>query len=347
MTYSLLQSPQGMQVNPQTGLMAWTPTPDQSGLQEVWLQVADDGGQQETLFYTIAVGNAAPNLPPEITSVPGFFASVGELYSYDLNAVDPEGTTVTYDLLAAPTGASIDTASGLLQLTPTADQLGTTIVQLVARDAGQAGVIQEYSLTVLPPNQSPQIESDPVLAAIAGGSYRYDVTATDPDGDVLQYHLADAPEGMVIDGLGRIFWTPTADQIGEQAVRVRVSDARNGVTEQSYAIDVRRDEQTPQVAIQLENNPVDVGANVGVLVTAVDNVRVTNLVLTGDGVAIPLDAQGRAILPADTVGLTELEATATDAAGNTGSTIVQLSVIDPSDVEGPQLRLLRQHLTES
>jgi len=87
-------------------------------------------------------------------------------------------------------------------------------------------------------NSSPVIESDPVTTAKEGAVYTYDVEATDPNEDTLTYSLTVSPTGMTINSTtGVITWAPTEDQIGENEVKIEVSDQYKSTT-QSFTITV-------------------------------------------------------------------------------------------------------------
>ena len=74
-------------------------------------------------------------------------------------------------------------------------------------------------------NRVPVFNSAPPTEGRAGEIYRYLVSATDPDGDALQFDLPVHPVGMTIDGSsGALAWRPTVDQIGFQDVVLRVQD---------------------------------------------------------------------------------------------------------------------------
>ena len=61
-------------------------------------------------------------------------------------------------------------------------------------------------------NQPPAITSVPVVDAIAGRTYSYAATATDPDGDPLTFSLTTAPSAMQVDpASGQVTWSPTTD----------------------------------------------------------------------------------------------------------------------------------------
>ncbi len=86
-------------------------------------------------------------------------------------------------------------------------------------------------------NQAPAIGSSPEQAAIIGKPYFYQVVATDPDGDPLEYRLTAGPEGIGLDAVsGKMTWTPTANDLGGHDVQVEVSDGRGGFAQQRYSL---------------------------------------------------------------------------------------------------------------
>ena len=335
LAFTLVGGPDGMTIDANTGLVQWTPVVGQNGTAEVEISVSDSLGASVTQVYSIEVADGQPNQLPVITSTPGFFATTGQTYTYQIVAEDPDGDELTFTLLSDQPGMTLDAATGLLEWTPTAGDLGTTLVEVVARDPALGGSIQQFSLTVLEANNAPEINSTPPTNLASGQPFRYDILATDADGDFLTYELVSGPEGFLIDGVGRTFWIPSADQIGENEIEVRVTDTRGAFATQSFTVSVAADTTAPQVVINLSENPVDVGSMVDIRVQAIDNVGVESLVLTVDGVAVPLDANGNARVQLDTVGGFTALATATDAAGNSSTDEVTIFVADPNDVEGP------------
>ena len=114
----------------------------------------------------------------------------------------------------------------------------------------------DYTLTAVQ-NLPPEITSTPVTTAAPGGPYRYDVRATDPNGDQLTYELVQAPDGMTIDQLGRITWQPGTEHLGSHNVEIRVTDvAGASASPQIYQINVAPDSLPPKISIGLSENPV-------------------------------------------------------------------------------------------
>lgn len=96
-------------------------------------------------------------------------------------------------------------------------------------------------------NWPPFINSEPVGDAIEEEPYRYDVLATDADGDALTYELAQAPSGMTIQAdSGVIEWVPSVGQHGEAEVVLEVSDGFGGTDSQTFSITVAPAPEPPE-----------------------------------------------------------------------------------------------------
>ncbi|MEO1131819.1 MAG: SdrD B-like domain-containing protein, partial [Cyanobacteria bacterium J06639_1] len=123
-------------------------------LQPGWVQTSSPLAQTVTivdgdLFADIDFGNQftlAGNEAPEFISAPVTIATPGELYQYDVEASDPEGTTVTYALRNGffPTGMAIDSTTGLIEWQVDARQSGSFPVTVMATDADGVQFSQSF-----------------------------------------------------------------------------------------------------------------------------------------------------------------------------------------------------------
>ncbi|MEM7168367.1 MAG: putative Ig domain-containing protein, partial [Planctomycetota bacterium] len=175
----------------------------------------------------------APSLPPEITTTPLLTTLEAALYSYDVDAIDSPGDALTYALTVAPSGASIDAVSGLIEWTPTANQVGDHdfTVEVTDDDVPPLSDTQSFIVTVTDVNQPPLVDSTPITDATELQPYLYTVTTTDPDGDQIILELTAGPAGMVLtplpgpgDPSAELSWTPQSDQIGPHVVTLTVTD---------------------------------------------------------------------------------------------------------------------------
>jgi hypothetical protein len=183
---------------------------------------------------------APANQPPAFVTAPRVEVPAGKAYRYPARAADPDPTdTLTYSLLAGPSGMTVDPASGTVTWAPTAADAGTHGIVLGVRDSRGATAEQQFvlSVTVGLPNRPPVFVTPPVVDANVGTEYVYPSQADDPDFDELTYSVADGPAGLAIDPrTGRVTWTPTAAQLGVSRVVLRADDGRGGVAEQPYDI---------------------------------------------------------------------------------------------------------------
>ena len=175
------------------------------------------------IFSSCGGGGTTPpiNHSPTITSTPITTATVDVLYTYDVDATDPDGDTLTYSL-TTPTGMTINSTTGVINWTPTSAQIGDNAVTVEVSD-GKLSDTQSFTVIVSESNHAPVITSAPVTSATKDEAYSYDVNATDSDGDTLVYSLTTKPSGMSINSsTGLITWTPTTS--GNYNVTVKASD---------------------------------------------------------------------------------------------------------------------------
>jgi RHS repeat-associated protein len=335
LTYDLLNRPTGMVVDPDRGIVIWQPAADQIGTQEVVLRVRDRfGGSALQTFQLIVIGNQ----PPTITSAPINFAKLNQRYEYTVMATDPENQPLTFSLINAPTGMTIDSSTGVVQWTPTSAQIGDYQVTIAVQDPfGNVGQ-QNFTLTA-GENAIPVITSTPMTAITAGLTYRYDLQATDPDGDRLTYSLTNAPQDMTIDALGRLTWTTTAAHLGTTPIQIVATDEAGAIATQSFNLTVTPDRQAPKVNVSLSNSTIEVGKTVTFNLAATDDVRATHVSLSINGQAVDLAGGRSTSLQITNPGLYTVEATATDAAGNIGNFSTLLRVVDPRDTNAPVIQI--------
>ena len=86
-------------------------------------------------------------------------------------------------------------------------------------------------------NYAPEITSIPDTTAIEDELYSYTVTATDVDGDILNYSLIIQPGWLSINSAtGLINGTPENDDVGDTFVSIKVEDGHGGEDIQTYTL---------------------------------------------------------------------------------------------------------------
>jgi RHS repeat-associated protein len=200
--------------------------------------VVDEGPLYNSIPNQESCMGGPINNPPAIISFPVVNVTATENYTYDVEATDPEGDPLLYELLQAPAGMTIEPDAGLITWTPGEAQVGDHTVEVQVSDTGQENDTQLYTLTVTPlPNELPEITSTPNAVVSSGSLYIYDVEATDPDMDALFYSLVESPSEMNIDDAsGVINWIAAA--AGDYTIEVNVSDGRGGNAVQVWVLTV-------------------------------------------------------------------------------------------------------------
>ena len=141
--------PTGVTIDKQTGEIRWVPTEAQVGNRQVSVVAEDGRGGSATQTFVVCV-SAGPNRPPLIVSEPVTVIEAppaGGLvdYSYDVEALAPDGGPLTYSLVSAPPRMTIDPQTGVVRWSG-AD--GATAQNLVQNgDFSQGDVLFETDLS--------------------------------------------------------------------------------------------------------------------------------------------------------------------------------------------------------
>src|SRR5262249_60637856 len=126
LTYSIVQPPAGMTIDPARGLLSWIGPQVGPGLPSgyrVTVQVSDGRGGRDSQSFTVLVITPGFDRPPVITSHPRTKVDFGKTPEfYQVVASDPDGDPLSYSLVTAPPGMTID-STGLLRWLPTPDQV--------------------------------------------------------------------------------------------------------------------------------------------------------------------------------------------------------------------------------
>ena len=175
LAYSLDVSPAGMHID-SAGLVTWTLGGDLGDFPVV-VRVADSRGAVATQSFSVGVVNHFPNSPPRVTSNPPYSATVQQSFRYPAIAIDADGDALTWRLIRAPYGMSVDSKSGVIAWTPRGDQIGQHYVEIGVEDAFGSLAAQQFEIKVCCGNVPPTILSQPPTRAITWREYVYAVAA--------------------------------------------------------------------------------------------------------------------------------------------------------------------------
>ncbi len=236
-----------------------------TGISEITLNVTDTAGATASATFQLTVQQGTTNSQPTFTSQPELLATVGQTYTYNIVATDPDSNDIL--TISAPTTPSWltfqDNGNGTatLQGTPSADNVGPQNVELQVVDDGtpQQSNTQSFTIQVNSgENQSPTFNSSPVTTATVGETYTYNIVVEDPDADnILTITAPTIPAWLNLqdngNGTATLSGAPGTGDVGSAAVVIQVVDngTPQGSNTQSFTIQVSDSEDQPPTIISL------------------------------------------------------------------------------------------------
>lgn len=215
-TWSATGLPGGLSIVQNTGVITGTPTA--AGTSTVTIGLSD-GNTSTTKQFTLAVA-AALNITT--TALPS--GSVGVPYTTQLQA-SGAGSSVTWVLSGGtqlPAGLQLNSASGVINGTPTAAGTTTFTVQLTDTTANTT-TSKQFSITI---SQGLTITTQVLPGGTLGVPYNATVEAAGGSGAAKTWSATGLPAGLsMVAASGVITGTPTA--AATATVTVSVSDGTN------------------------------------------------------------------------------------------------------------------------
>jgi YD repeat-containing protein len=245
-----------MAIDPQSGLIVWTPTAAQAGPQQVTVVVRDTNNAIATQSFIVS---AKANQPPTITSTaPTAPVSPSATYRYDVRATDPDNDPLTYVLTSGPTGMTIDNAGRIRWSVPVNFDPSQAVSAAVAvSDPFGHTVTQSFGVTVQPDTTKPTVRltTSATLVDSAGrfvvdlnGQVRFQVQASDNVGVAkLTLMLGGVPVSLDASGVG--FATLTTPGIVHVVATAFDAAGNQSTAELDLRVRDPNDADAPQVEI--------------------------------------------------------------------------------------------------
>jgi hypothetical protein len=150
----------------------------------------------QTLLINVDDVNEAPKVSAESQQLS---VVAGDELSIVINATDGDiGDALSYELLNAPDGVTIDLLTG--EVTGSSTVIGDYTLTVIVTDLIGEQTQIEIELSIeADNNQSPEFISAPITTVNEGVEYIYDAEAVDPDGDLLTYSAVVSPAGSNIN----------------------------------------------------------------------------------------------------------------------------------------------------
>lgn len=245
-SYSLFQAPAGMSINETTGLLTWLTAQTDVGAHDVEVRAADPEGLFGSQSYQLTVLDSMPNRSPAITSTHGVIAVTGQEYQYSVQAIDPDGDALSYQLASAPTGMVIS-ADGVITWTPTTAQLGLQTATVRVEDGRGGFAEQTFTLEVL--EGGLLALNLAITPAIAVQGSAVTISAT-PINAVEPFTVELLVDGIPVALDANYQAQVIENTLGEHSVQATVTDATGTVVEAgTFSIREPGSSNAPEVSI--------------------------------------------------------------------------------------------------
>jgi RHS repeat-associated protein len=327
--------------DPNTYSFSWTPDFYQAGDDTVNFTVSDPEGLSDTMDVNITVNNV--NRPPSLDSVSGQNVDEGAELTFQLNGSDPDQDPLVYGATNLPEGATLVPETGAFSWIPTFDQSGSYQVTFSVSD-GKLLAERQALIEVIDVNRAPSIVTATIPNGRVDQTYRAQVVAQDPDGDILDYSITDTTAPVTIDNTtGQLSWDkPSISDIGAYSLTVQVVDNRGGSDTRQYTLSVP-DTIPPAIVLNApkQGNP---GETFSAEASASDNDAVVAVEVYGDRTDFSPPYQStitqkkEITLPSE-LGTVAVHAFAWDPRGNKGEAIASIEVVATFDKTPPQVAL--------
>jgi len=167
------------------------------------------------------------NRPPDLVDQADTTVVENQYLTFTLVATDPDGDSISYSSPDLPAGATLNSATGVFEWTPTYAQAGLYTARVIATDNGPSALAdtEQVDITVTDIDGPPDL-IDQADTTVAENQYlTFTLMATDPDGDTISLSSPDLPTGAMLNSVTGVFeWTPAYDQGGNHPITFLATD---------------------------------------------------------------------------------------------------------------------------
>ncbi|WP_428628510.1 Ig-like domain-containing protein [Sphingopyxis sp.] len=242
LTFAATGLPPGLSIDPVTGLISGTLSPDASDAAPYTVRIfaTDPSGATVSTTFQWNVANVGP------TAVNDSAATLEDTpvtVNVLANDVDPDGDPLIVTAASSTNGTVVINADNTLTFTPNANFNGTATISYTVRDSDGALATATVTVTVTPVNDAPVAGAPlPARANLDGDALNVPTAGrfSDVDGDTLAFSAVGLPPGLTINAVTGVI-SGTIDRSASQTgggvynVVVTARDPSGAAATQSFS----------------------------------------------------------------------------------------------------------------
>jgi len=202
------------------------------------------------LTFTVCVNPcvaSASNTAPVLSGSPPTTVAVGSRYYFKPIARDADGDTLRFSIANKPDWLNYSSSTGALSGTPTKSSIGVFPgIKIWVTDGRASRSLHGYAIRVTTSttstssNAAPKISGTPPPTGVVNQSYSFTPTASDPNGDTLQFTIKNKPGWAGFNSsTGRLSGTPSSSSVGTfSTIEITVSDGKVSSALPAFTINV-------------------------------------------------------------------------------------------------------------
>jgi len=339
LTYSAAGLPNGLTIDPATGVISGTIDAAASqvngGVYSVTVTANDANGGIVSTTFSWTVTNPPPIATNDVASAPeDTLVNIPVL----ANDTDPDGDLLTVTLASAANGTVVIRPDGTIDYTPNANFNGTDTITYTISDGNGGTSTATVTVTVGAVNDPPVAVNDatstdedtPVTIPVLAND-------SDLDGNPLTVTAATSPDGtVVINPDGTITFSPNPNFNGIATITYTISDGQGGTATAIVEVIVRPVNDPPVAVDDNAGTPEDTPVTIPVLAndTDVDGDPLTVTSATSPDGSITINADGTITFTPNPNfnGVATITYVISDGNGGTSTATVTLTVTPVNDV---------------
>lgn len=239
-------------INELTGILQGDPDNDDVGTWPITITATDKEKLSDTIRYNLTVLNV--NDAPVISTEPYQSYNVNEDSQFSIQFfaldVDDDRGSLNWSVQTEHTWLHINRSTGLLNGTPTNDDVGNGSVKIVVKDGSNGMDHVQFNISVLNVNDAPTLESSGPITAPEGMIFSFQAFAfdSDPTNDTITWSMNTSADFLSIDPeTGMISGHPSFKDIGTWSFAITVRDDHGAASTMEFYLIIENVNEAPVI----------------------------------------------------------------------------------------------------